>query len=357
MTIPSQKRYDAAVVVGRFQPLHHGHMALIDTALAVAPQVIVVLGSAFHARTPRNPFNVQERTGMVRAAVAAVDRDRLRFLPMRDYYDGARWAQAVHEGVQLMLGAPSHSASKIALVGHFKDDTAEYLQSFPNWALESVAVRADVTATAIRSAYFARPVSDAAALAPLEAKLPTSTLAFLRDWASSSAFASVADEAHALSRHHKQWASAPYPPVFVTVDALMRCADQVLLIRRAQAPGKGLLALPGGFLEPRDTIYRSPIRELREETHFDAADAELAARLKAVHVFDHPDRSERGRTITHAHYFELPGNTPPKVRADDDAAAAAWTPITALAALEDQFFDDHFQIVDHFLGLTRDHLT
>jgi bifunctional NMN adenylyltransferase/nudix hydrolase len=29
-----------------------------------------------------------------------------------------------------------------------------------------------------------------------------------------------------------------------------------------------------------------------------------------------------------------------------------WVPIDGLAALEDRFFDDHFHMLDHFLGLT-----
>jgi bifunctional NMN adenylyltransferase/nudix hydrolase len=40
------------------------------------------------------------------------------------------------------------------------------------------------------------------------------------------------------------------------------------------------------------------------------------------------------------------------VRAGDDAASVQWVPIDQLASLEDQFMDDHFHILDHFLGLT-----
>lgn len=42
------------------------------------------------------------------------------------------------------------------------------------------------------------------------------------------------------------------------------------------------------------------------------------------------------------------------MRADDDAAQVEWFPITALAALEEAFFEDHFHMLDHFLGLTRE---
>ena len=81
-------------------------------------------------------------------------------------------------------------------------------------------------------------------------------------------------------------------------------------------------------------------------------EAALRAALQSVAVFDHPDRSQRGRTITHAHYFDL-GNAPlPAVRADDDALQAEWIPVGQIAALEAEFFEDHFHMLDHFLQIT-----
>lgn len=112
-----------------------------------------------------------------------------------------------------------------------------------------------------------------------------------------------------LQDYKRAWAKAPYAPVFVTVDALLRCRakgqDQVLLIQRGHAPGQGLWALPGGFLEQRDGLWQSCMRELREETCSSISEADLLAALQAVQVFDHPDRSLRGRTITHVHYLDL----------------------------------------------------
>ena len=156
-----------------------------------------------------------------------------------------------------------------------------------------------------------------------------------------------------LRGYRQAWSAAPYPPVFVTVDAVLRCQDQVLLIRRAHAPGKGQLAVPGGFIEQRETVWQSCLRELVEETHCHLPEATMRAALQSVAVFDHPDRSQRGRTITHAHYFDL-GDAPfPVVQADDDAALVQWTRIDQLAGMEEEFFEDHFHMLDHFLGLTK----
>ena len=75
---------DLAVVIGRFQLLHNAQLSLIRQALSLAPRCVVVIGSAFHSRSPRNPFTWEERADMVRLALPEADRGRVSFVPMRD---------------------------------------------------------------------------------------------------------------------------------------------------------------------------------------------------------------------------------------------------------------------------------
>ncbi|MGE4329704.1 bifunctional nicotinamide-nucleotide adenylyltransferase/Nudix hydroxylase [Diaphorobacter sp.] len=341
--------YDTAILIGRFEPVHTGHLALLREALACAQRVIVIVGSAFQARTPKNPFTWAERESMLRSALTAHDNARLTVLPVRDYYNEALWVQAVRSAVARHTAAHG----RVGLVGHFKDATSSYLRAFPGWELIRMERQGDIDATAIRDAYFgATPTTVAAALQPLASAIPPSTRALLEQFANGPSYAALQQEWLMLRSYREAWATAPYPPVFVTVDAVLRCQDQVLLIRRAHAPGKGQLAVPGGFIEQRETLWQSCLRELAEETHCALPEADMQAALQCVAVFDHPDRSQRGRTITHAHYFDL-GQAPlPDVRADDDAAQVQWTPIGQLAGMEEDFFEDHFHMLDHFLGLT-----
>lgn len=344
--------YDTAVLIGRFQPVHHGHLALLRQALASAPQAIVIMGSAWQARTPKNPFTWAEREAMLRSALPEADRARLTVLPVRDHYDQPRWVAAVRQAVA------QHTApgARIGLVGHFKDATSGYLDAFPGWGLIAMERQGRIDATAIRDAYLgAMPQTPAAALQALAAladQMPQGTLDFLQAFAAQPAFTALQQEWTMLRDYREAWSRAPYPPVFVTVDAVLRCRGHVLLIRRARAPGKGLLAVPGGFIEARETVWQSCLRELVEETHCSLPEPALRAALQQVRVFDHPDRSQRGRTLTHAHYFDL-GDAPfPTVQADDDAQAVEWVPIDRLARLEEAFFEDHFHMLDVFLGLT-----
>ena len=344
------RMYDTAILIGRFEPVHTGHLALLHDALAHARQVIVIVGSAFQARTPKNPFTWQEREVMLRGDLSASDNARLTVVPVRDYYNETVWVRAVRQAVSQHTKPQAH----IALVGHFKDASSSYLRSFPGWELLSLERQGSIDATTIREAFFdATPETLEAALAPLRASIPAATHTALQALAASPAFAELQNERRTLQSYRAAWAGAPYPPVFVTVDAVVRCSDHVLLIRRAHAPGKGLLAVPGGFIEPRESLLQSCLRELTEETHCDVSAAALLRALRSIAVFDHPDRSQRGRTITHAHYFDLGEQSLPRVRADDDAAEAMWMPIAQLQAMEEELFEDHFHMLDHFLDITQ----
>lgn len=348
-------RPDIAVLVGQFQPLHNAHLELLNRALQVAPVCVVVIGSAHQARTPKNPFTWSERAEMIRLALPEAERARVRFLPVRDYYDQERWLHVVGEAIGKMT--PGTSA-KVALVGHFEDATSEYLRGFTGWSMLSVDRFPGIGGTRIRDAIFAGgPVLHEATLAALIDQAPPTTLGFLRAWAALPFLEPLHREWQVLRHYHEEWAAAPYPPVFVTVDAVVRCADHVLLIRRGQAPGAGLYAVPGGFIEQRETAYQSALRELAEETHLSLLGETMRRALRATAVFDHPDRSLRGRTITHAHCFDLGDRELPEVRPDDDAQSVAWVPISEIAALEDRFHDDHFHMLDHFLGLTNEGLS
>jgi len=341
---------DWAACIGRFQLFHDAQLALVRKGLELAPRCAVLVGSAFRARSPRNPFTFQERVETIRLALTQEDRARVDFIAVRDVFDEKRWVAQVQSAMAKLAGS---ERPRVVLVGHRKDPTGEYLDEFPGWALHDIGRLGEIHGKALRAALYTGDSLEAS-LAAIAGQVPASTIAFIRSWAQLPFLARLREEWAELAEEHDKWAGSPYPPVFVTVDAVVRVADRVLLIRRGRAPGKGLLAVPGGFIEQRETAYQSAVRELQEETGFELFPSEMAHALKAMRVFDHPDRSQRGRVITHAFHFDFGARMLPEIAGSDDAAEARWVPIAELPALEEQFHDDHFHILDSFLGITKD---
>ena len=81
-------------------------------------------------------------------------------------------------------------------------------------------------------------------------------------------YAALRAEWRMLSGYRAAWAAAPYPPVFVTVDALLRCQGRVLLIRRGHAPGELSHAAQHHNQKRIDNValpqFRSYVAQLRE---------------------------------------------------------------------------------------------
>ena len=124
----------------------------------------------------------------------------------------------------------------------------------------------------------------------------------------------------------------------------------MLLVKRKHAPGIGLWALPGGFLQPDETRVYGMLRELKEETKIKVPGPVLMGSIKSQKTFDHPHRSTRGRTITTAFFIDLGFSEKlPKVHGSDDAEKAVWVPFKDVDRTK--MMEDHFHIIDTFISL------
>lgn len=345
-----------AVVIGRFPVCLHAHTAMIERALAESSQALVLIRSAFHPRIPRDPFTWEERSELIIASMRPELKDRhLGFMPLRDYSDPGRWAAQVRETVGLLDEIGDVDRVRLYVEG----SPAWKCPAFEGW--ERVAgLDADEHDASRLLAMFLQAAATSGgrtaideALAHAEVMVAPAVLERLRRWTLDAGFADLVAEQQALDAARAEWSAAPYEPIFSTVDCVVQCAGHVLLVKRRNHPGKGQWALPGGFVEPRESLADGAMRELIEETALAIDPAELPAALRDVRVFDQPDRSQRGRSITHAHFFYLGEGEPPAVLGSDDAAEARWIPLEQVAELEEQLFEDHFQILDEIIGITR----
>lgn len=338
------KKYDTLVLIGRFQPLHNAHLEIIKRCTALTDQLVIIAGSAKQPRTYKNPFTFDERANMIKAATAGLSM-RVYVEPNIDtIYNDHAWAvrvQGIVSKYRVLGGAG------IGIIGHKKDDSTFYLDMFPQWKFENVEKIEPLDATDIRDLYFKRDVN----MNFIKAVVPQTTFDFLERFKNTAEYEQIIREREFIANYKKQYASLPYPPVFVTTDAVVLQSGHVLMIKRRSEPGKGLWALPGGFLnaETDKSLIDACIRELREETGIKVPAPVLRGSIVRSKVFDAVNRSARGRTITQATFIVLGAEGElPKIKGADDAEKARWVPIAEVRS--EECFEDHYEIIQHFLG-------
>lgn len=349
--------FDFLVFMGRFQPFHNGHLAVLREGLAQSSEVILICGSARQPRSTRNPWTFADVEEMVRGSLSAAEAARVTLAPLvDDPYNEDRWVRSVQRTVrELITRQAGVAAARIGLLGQSGDGENYYPKRFPQWLPVGVSIDNDVRGTAIREALFGMDAAGGpggtAYLATAVARkaLPDAVRMFLAGYCESDSYKAIREEADFIAKYRSAWARAPYPPVFVTVDGVVIQSGHILLVERRAQPGKGLWALPGGFLRGEETLEGACLRELREETRLKVPAPVLKGSIRERRVFDWPYRSRRGRTITHAFLFELePSTELPRVRGGDDARRAFWVALADLGP--EQMYEDHYFIIQAMIG-------
>ena len=337
-------KYNLAVVIGRFQPVHNGHQALINEAKKIADTVLVLVGSSGLPSTYENPFSFTDRKRML-DAMQNLEDNVVCVEPLYDsMYNDNAWITQVQD----IVASYETNNSEVCLVGHKKDDSSYYLDLFPQWNFQRVAgfKNAPLNATSVRDLLFRDDVNTDF----ISGVVPNQVFNILQDYLGSDSFLDVIEERKFQEKYRKQFEHLPYAPTFVTTDAVVFCAGHVLMIRRKSYPGRGLLAFPGGFLDAATdkSLLDCALRELKEETKIDVPVPVLRGSIVGTEVFDAIKRSSRGRTITHAFKIQLKDSKLPKIKGGSDAASAVWVPLSEVKS--EQCFEDHYQILEHFLG-------
>jgi bifunctional NMN adenylyltransferase/nudix hydrolase len=313
------------IFIGRFQPMHAGHLAVLSQAASRCTTLLILVGSSNTCRSIKNPWTYAERKAMIANKLRANKVENFIIKPLNDYpYNDPQWISDVRETVDSTFYDP-----KPTLFGHFKEGN-DYLRWFPDWRFQDLQATVHTNATWVRINMF-------------NARSPEIPQTVLEDW-------------DFYQNEAVLFKDYPFPETlnFNCADAVVECAGHILLIQRKRAPGRDTWALPGGFRNRADkSLKDAAIRELVEETCIKVPEKVLRGSIVKTELFDSNTRSFGIPRNTLAVYFRI--NTDhdgslPKIKPADDALNAKWVPVNdALNKLA--LYDDHKHIISSVTGV------
>lgn len=368
----TSKKKTLGVYIGRFSPFHTGHAEVVRQSLEKFDYLLILIGSVNKPRTIKDPWTFDERafmitnwlasetnarisitgnllTGMLGSGTYQGAGKRVDIEPLRDEpYNDSLWLANLQRAVDNFTKKTGEDL-EVYLTGAKRDWTGWYLDMITykkSFVKENERTNLKINATEIRRAFFESECYPN--YWEQQLWLPKTTQAAMLEFAETPDYKRLVREHKFIKEYKLAWKAAPYPPTFVTVDAVVVQSGHVLLIRRKKEPGKDLWALPGGFVNQTERLFDAVIRELREETRLKVPEPVLrgSTQHKATQTFDHPGRSLRGRTITTAYLIKLRDMPElPEVKGSDDAAEARWFPIAEVREMEPVLFEDHHAII------------
>jgi bifunctional NMN adenylyltransferase/nudix hydrolase len=313
----------SGIFIGRFQPVHQGHIHALGIAASQVDKLYILVGSANQCRSIKNPWTFTERKAMLRSKLRNANIHNYEIVPLNDYrYSDSQWISDVRATAEFFdMGTP-------ILFGHMKEGN-DYLTWFPDWKFKSIESQYNINATAVRQRMFDLNDPD----------MPET----------------VRDDYAFYQKEKVLFKDYPFPETlnFNCSDAILECQGHVLLIQRKFAPGAGAWALPGGFRNQRETFLDCAIRELQEETNVRVPEKILRGSIVKTELFDDPNRSFGIPRNTMAVYMRINPNhdySLPRANGADDAALCKWVPLTD-ALNNIQMYDDHKDILSKMTGV------
>jgi nicotinamide-nucleotide adenylyltransferase len=86
---------ERVLMVGRFQPIHLGHIRVINEMAKDFASVILGIGSAQYSHTLENPFTAGERVEMIQESLHEEGLENFYVLPIEDINEHGRWVAHV----------------------------------------------------------------------------------------------------------------------------------------------------------------------------------------------------------------------------------------------------------------------
>ncbi len=281
--------------IGRFQPLHLGHVSVIEKALAEVDSLIIGIGSAEKHYTADNPFTYEERKSMIERSISG----HYKIVPIPDINDYSKWVDHV---VQI-AGEFDAVYSGNAIVG-------ELFQK-KSYTVKPIVETLYISSTAIRD---------------MMARRSEGWKKYMPDAVVSSI--ECIDGIERVRKLYKHYIN-PVP----AVDLVIKYNGGIVLIER----GDGKIALPGGFMEFGESAESAAVREAKEETNLDVKLEKLLG------VYSAPDRDPRTHVISITYVATSIGG---QLKGGDDAKQVLVVPLEE--ALQTELAFDHNKILEDY---------
>ena len=136
-------------MIGRFMPLHNGHIEAINTAAKQVNQLIVLVGS-MGVRNERNPFTIQERLKMINECNEFWEKDKITFIPIFDLTDENDSSKAWGDYLYNTIKKITNEEEFIYFTSESEAKMKEWFCENQNIEIVSFMRFSDISATKIR---------------------------------------------------------------------------------------------------------------------------------------------------------------------------------------------------------------
>ena len=338
------------LVVNRFSYITEDHVKLIKKAADENNFVIIVIGSSDRARDINCPFTYEERKVVIEDIMASEEFHSYSYciVPIEDSpYNSIAWTTKAHSIVYKAIEYINVNPNTINVYA-FDNTAFEYEKLFPAPSFNVIKVKKNINNE--RDVFFIESIINWATV------FDEIAIRHYVNHVGTEQYNKLVDEYNAVKSMKDSWASSPFPPTFVTTDAVVYYRGHVLVVTRNGPIGNGLYCLPGGFLSQNHTVNDGIIENLKKDTGIKVYKPILQSNVVDTHVFDDPNRSTRGRIITTAGLIVLDNvsslNELPKVRnIKGDKTHAQWLSLYDIEHNPEKFFEDHFYIIKYMLSL------
>ena len=325
------------VYIGRFQPIHNGHMAIIEKTIKMMKEndsFIIIIGSADQERTIRNPLTVEERRKALEIATEGmpVKIDTINDSP----YDYDEWIRQL--AAKLFKDYSAFGNTTIVGMEGIEEYVKRLNDAAGKDACKSIVFTEQDTNTNIHST----KIREMPEIFFSEQWTPA------YEYLASIGFVDIIKSINKVTDDYAKSCNIKYNTCFMTVDNVVYTDDKILLIRRKD---NGKYAIPGGFAEPCQTMKQNALRELEEETGLTEKDIVFKKEPILIDApFRDPRSSKKVNLISMVYSWNC--KNPDNVKAADDAADAMWVDFKEIENMKtSEFHADHKKIICKVLGI------